>query len=38
LDALLDSLTDQRAVQGLPPLSDDQVSRATFYDADEDAL
>ncbi len=32
LDALLDTLLDNRAANGLPPLSDEQVSRAAFYD------
>ncbi len=36
LDALLDTLLDNRAAKGLPPLSDEQLSRAAFYDeADE---
>lgn len=35
LDALLDGLTDQRAAKGLPPLTDEQVSRAAFYDDEE---
>jgi hypothetical protein len=32
LDALLDTLPDYRAAAGLAPLSDEQVSRAAFYD------
>lgn len=35
LDALLDNLTDVRAAKGLPSLSDEQVSRAAFYDDGE---
>ncbi len=35
LDALLDALTDNRADQGLPPLTDAQTSRAAFYDDEE---
>ena len=34
-DALLDSLPDNRALAGLPPLTDEQISRASFYE-DED--
>ena len=37
-DALIEGLTDQRAAQDLLPLSDDQVSRAAFYAADENTL
>lgn len=32
LDALLDTLLDNRAAKGLPPLDDEQLSRAAFYD------
>lgn len=35
LDALLDELTDHRAANELPPLTDAQVSRAAFYDEEE---
>lgn len=35
LDALLDTLLDVRAANGLPPLSDEQVNRAAFYDEEE---
>lgn len=35
LDALLDALPDRRAAAGLAPLSDEQVSRAAFYDDEE---
>lgn len=38
LDALLDTLLDVRAANGLPPLSDEQVSRAAFYDDEEEAF
>ncbi len=35
LDALLDTLLDNRANKGLPPLDDEQLSRAAFYDEEE---
>jgi hypothetical protein len=36
LDALLDTLLDNRAAKGLPPLEDEQLSRAAFYDEEGD--
>lgn len=35
LDALLDTLLDVRAGSGLPSLGDKQLSRAAFYDDEE---
>ena len=37
LDSLLDTLLDNRAANGLPPLSEEQVSRAAFYEDEDEA-